>query len=69
MILKLQDYLDYIRILPIYEWYREENRRIRTHVPFIGEKNPDGTINCLIASPELIETLKAQNIDISKLSI
>lgn len=69
LILKLQNYLDYIRTLPIYEWYREENGRIRTHVPFVGRQNSDGTIECLIASPELIETLKARNIDLSKLSM
>lgn len=67
MILKLQNYLDYISTLPIFEWYREENGRIRTHVPFVGTKNSDGTIHCVLASPELIETLKAKNIDLSKL--
>ncbi len=67
VILKLHDYLDYIRTLPIYEWYREDNGRIRTHVPFVGQKNPDGTINCCIASSELIETLKSKNIDLSRL--
>ncbi|OCF98580.1 hypothetical protein [Gilliamella apicola] len=67
VILKLHDYLDYIRTLPIYEWYREDNVRIRTHVPFVGQKNPDGTINCCIASSELIETLKSKNIDLSRL--
>lgn len=69
MILKLQDYLDYIRTLPIYEWYREENGTIRTHVPMVGIRNSDGTMDCLLASPELIETLKAKNIDLTKLSM
>ncbi|OTQ71539.1 hypothetical protein B6D17_03905 [Gilliamella apis] len=67
VILKLHDYLDYIRTLPIYECYWEDNGRIRTHVSFVGQKNPDGTINCCIASSELLETLKSKNIDLSRL--
>lgn len=54
LITSIHAYLNFINILPIYEWYRyEENGTIRTHVPRTGTVDESGKEKMCIMSESM----------------